>query len=133
MTENLPLYSLVIRPPDDIIAIVRQMKDDLRSELGQWFNSSSSDAHITIKEFLNEEELNFHLPKIRAFCSAQAPEILRFNAFGNFGSHTFYIAPAPVSQRWLLHFLNDFKRQVTKPESLHPHISIARKLHRMTV
>lgn len=96
MTENVPLYSLVIRPPDDIIAIVLQMKDDLRSELGQWFNSSSSDVHITIKEFLNEEELNFHLPKIRAFCSAQAPEILRFNAFGHFGSRTFYIAPAPI-------------------------------------
>jgi hypothetical protein len=43
------LYSLVIHPPDDILILVKTMKEQLTAEVG-WYNSKNSIGHITICE-----------------------------------------------------------------------------------
>jgi hypothetical protein len=46
--ENL--YSLVIHPPEDILLLIKTMKEQLANEVG-WYNSKNSVGHITICEF----------------------------------------------------------------------------------
>ncbi|HTG66540.1 MAG TPA: hypothetical protein VL859_09210, partial [Flavobacterium sp.] len=63
-------YSLVISPSEEIIALVKTMKEELAKEIG-WFHSKNSLAHITINEFMaTENEIEIIKKQLNTICES---------------------------------------------------------------
>ncbi|HSD05809.1 2'-5' RNA ligase family protein [Flavobacterium sp.] len=128
--ENL--YSLVIHPPVEILALVKSMKEQLATEVG-WFNSKNSVGHITICEFTatetNLESIKKHIIKL---CDSLIPVDVHLNKFGSFPNGAFFIAPDTVSKKDLKHIMKRFNSTLqlqNMKKSDNPHLSIARRLN----
>ncbi|HKO76575.1 MAG TPA: 2'-5' RNA ligase family protein [Flavobacterium sp.] len=127
--ENL--YSLVIHPPESILALVKSMKEKLASEVG-WFNSKNSVGHITICEFkATDKGIENIKNQISKVCSTLSPVEVHLNEFGSFPNGAFFIAPDNDSKKNLKHIMKRFHKSLIVPNMLksdNPHLSIARRL-----
>jgi 2'-5' RNA ligase len=127
--ENL--YSLVIHPPEPILALVKSMKEQLAAEVG-WFNSKNSVGHITICEFkATEKGIENIKNQINKECNTLSPVDVHLNEFGSFPNGAFFIAPDNDSKKNLKHIMKRFHKSLLIPNMLksdNPHLSIARRL-----
>lgn len=125
------LYSLVIHPPESILALVKSMKEQLSVEVG-WFNSKNSVGHITICEFkATEKELENIKNQVHKICDTLSPVEVRLNEFGSFPNGAFFIAPDSDSKKNLKPIMKQFHKSLPIPNMLkndNPHLSIARRL-----
>lgn len=125
------LYSLVIHPPQDILFLVKSMKEQLASEVG-WYNSKNSVGHITICEFKSTETAIESIKKqIIKLCDSLVPVPVYLNEFSSFLNGAFYIAPDNDSKKELKHIMKQFNKSLQVPDmkkSDNPHLSIARRL-----
>lgn len=125
------LYSLVIHPPESILALVKSMKEQLAVEVG-WFNSKNSVGHITICEFkATEKGIENIKNQISKVCNTLSPIEVHLNEFGSFPNGAFFIAPDNDSKKKLKHIMKRFHKSLLIPNMLksdNPHLSIARKL-----
>lgn len=125
---HVPEYSLVIRPPSDIIEHVAQLKKQLRSEIG-WFGSANAQAHLTVFNFdATPDELIIWNKNIRQFCSTIAQRNVVFDHFDAFVPRTFFIAPNEDSTIYLNNIIAGFSRLIGEKPQAHAHISVARNL-----
>lgn len=124
-------YSLVISPSEEIIALVKTMKDELAREIG-WFNSKNSLAHITINEFMaSENEIEIIKKQLNTIVESLKPVRVCLNAFDNYPNGAFFIAPDVVSKidlKQILKHVNQSFRAKTLLKNNEPHLSIARQL-----
>lgn len=128
--ENL--YSLVIHPSEEILLLVKSMKDKLYSEV-KWFNSRNSVGHITICEFkATETAIETIKKQIKKLCDPLVPVDVHLNEFGSFPSNgAFFIAPDNDSKKNLKHIMKHFNKSLQiqdMKKSDNPHLSIARRL-----
>ncbi|WP_348800288.1 2'-5' RNA ligase family protein [Flavobacterium adhaerens] len=127
--ENL--YSLVIHPPEEILVLVKTMKEQLATEVG-WFNSKNSVGHITICEFTATDEIIEVIKKqIIKLCETLHPINVRMNEFGSFPNGAFFIAPDNQSKIDLKHIMKHFNKSLrlhNMKKSDNPHLTIARRL-----
>lgn len=125
-------YSLVIHPPESILALVKSMKEQLAAEVG-WFNSKNSVGHITICEFkATEKGIENIKNQIRKICQTLAPVEVHLNEFGSFPNGAFFIAPDNDSRKSLKQIMKRFHKSLLIPnmqKSDNPHLSIARRLN----
>ena len=126
------LYSIAIHPSEDIIALVKSMKEELAASIG-WFNSKNSVAHITINEFeANDTQLANIKKQLIELCDTLQPVEVRFNAYDSFPNNgAFFIASEETSKsalKVIMKYLNDSLRVTPKFKNNEPHISIARRL-----
>ncbi len=126
--KQVPLYSLVVFPPPEQIALVKSYKELLRSAIG-WFGSVNAKAHITIIQFDNEMMLSLYIDQIREFCKLTLAKSVRFNSWGSFEPHTFFIAPEEATKNYLDTLIKNLHQDLGfKIENPNAHISIARRL-----
>ncbi|PJJ07301.1 2'-5' RNA ligase [Flavobacterium sp. 1] len=125
------LYSLVIHPPEDILILVKSMKEQLANEVG-WYNSKNSVGHITICEFKATETAIESIKKqISTLCDFLIPATVHLNGFGSFSNGAFFIAPDNDSKKDLKHIMKRFNKSLQiqdMKKSNSPHLSIARRL-----
>lgn len=125
------LYSLVIHPPEDILALVKSMKEQLATEIG-WYNSKNSVGHITICEFrATPAAIELIKKQIRRLCDPMIPVAVHLNELGAFPNGAFFIAPHNDSKKDLKHIMKLFNKSLQIPDikkSDTPHLSIARRL-----
>jgi 2'-5' RNA ligase len=99
------LYSLVIHPPESILALVKSMKEQLATEVG-WFNSKNSVGHITICEFkATEKGIENIKTQIDKVCNTLSSVEVHLNEFGSFPNGAFFIAPDNDSKKDLKHIM----------------------------
>ena len=124
-------YSLVISPSEEIIALVKSMKEELAKEIG-WFHSKNSLAHITINEFMaSDTEIEIIKKQLNSIAESLKPVQVRLNAFDNYPNGAFFIAPDAVSKidlKEIMKHINQSFRIRTILKNNEPHLSIARKL-----
>lgn len=125
-------YSLVISPPENIIALVKTMKESLAKEIG-WYNSKNSLAHITINEFMaTENEIESIKQQLFHICDSLAPKSVSLNSFDTFPNGAFFIAADEDSKKELqkiMKHVNQSFRTKTIFKNNEPHLSIARRLN----
>lgn len=126
------LYSIAIHPSQDIIALVKAMKEELAASIG-WFNSKNSVAHITLNEFeANATAIEGIKKQLAQLCDSLEPVNVNLNAFGSYPTNgAFFIAPDDTSKKSLkviMKHINDGLRVTAKFKSSDPHLSIARRL-----
>lgn len=125
------LYSLVLHPPEDILILIKSMKEQLAAEIG-WYNSKNSVGHITIFEFkAADAEIESIKKQIIKLCDPLIPIEVRLNEFGSFPNGAFFIAPNDDSKKNLQHIMKHFNKLLQIPnmkKSDNPHLSIARRL-----
>jgi len=121
-------YSLIILPPDEVIALVGKLKLRLHTESGKGYSSRKSMAHITIQEFwatenqlkkiilklikIAREEKGFAAVFDEVFCSEQ----------------TAFFTPDDISKGGFKRLLERIRTQVKGKCKSNAHISIGRKL-----
>jgi hypothetical protein len=126
--KHIPLFSLVIFPNPEQIALVKSYKELLKNHIN-WFGSFNSAAHITVIQFDDEFSLTLHIDQIRAFCKTAITKNVALNKWGSFGERTFFIEPDQESQLYLDHLIIDLHQFVGyKINNTHAHLSIARGL-----
>lgn len=127
----MPLYSVVIAPPEEIINEVAAMKQQLKDSIG-FYHSCNSLAHVTINLFEgNEQTLEKWERYLDNFTSANSPFFVHFNKTGYFGNGAFFIAPDENSKIGLVNMMKEFHKgfpAVGFGKSKEPHISIGRQL-----
>jgi 2'-5' RNA ligase len=125
------LYSLVIHPPEAILALVKSMKEELASKVG-WFHSKNSVGHITICEFrATDAAIETIKNQISKLCDTLTPVEVYLNELGSFPNGAFFIAPDNDSKNNLKHIMKQFHKSLRIQNMLksdNPHLSIARKL-----
>src|SRR6478609_9179834 len=125
------LYSLVIHPPEEILALVKSMKYQLATEVG-WYNSKNSVGHITICEFkATETAIETIKKQISKLCDLLVPVAVHLNEFGSFPNGAFFIAPDNDSKKDLKRIMSHFNKSIQVADmkkSDNPHLSIARRL-----
>ncbi len=123
-------YSVVFRPPDNIIKRVAAMKSILGQEIG-WYHSMNSEAHITICEFhANQMELVIVKRYLLKFCEGVKSSEVVFDHMNYFPS-TLFIAPDELSSNFLKRIMVRFNASfpiLKEKLSNTPHVSIGRKL-----
>ena len=124
-------YSIAIHPSQELIAIIKNMKEQLATEVG-WFNSKNSVAHVTICEFeASERDLERIKKQIERICDTITPVPVKLDDFGTFPNGAFFIAPDSDSKIALQPIMKLFHNALLVKTFHHsdvPHISIARKL-----
>lgn len=126
------LYSIAIHPSEEIISLVKSMKEELAEAIG-WFNSKNSVAHITINEF-EADTVSIERIKKQLFqiCDAFEPIDIHFDAYGSYPNNgAFFLAPDGDSKEGLkaiMKSINDSLRVKAMFKSSDPHLSIARRL-----
>jgi 2'-5' RNA ligase len=126
------LYSIAIHPPEDLIASIRTMKEDLADKIG-WYNSKNSVAHITINEFeAGDTEIGRIAGQLTQLCDSIEPVSICLNAFGSYPNNgAFFIAPDEASKKELkaiMKYINDRLHVKASFKSSDPHLSIGRRL-----
>src|SRR6478609_9409780 len=125
------LYSLVIHPPEEILALVKSMKYQLATEVG-WYNSKNSVGHITICEFkATETAIETIKKQISKLCDLLVPVAVHLNEFGSFPNGAFFIAPDNDSKKSLKHIMKRCHKSLLIPnikKSDNPNPTIARRL-----
>lgn len=127
--ENL--YSLVIHPPEEILTLIKLMKDQLATKVG-WYNSKNSIGHITICEFEATNEIIESIKKQTAkLCNSLTPVPIKLNEFGSFQNGAFFIAPDSDSKKDLKYIMTHINKSLkiqNMKKSNNPHLTIARRL-----
>jgi len=124
-------YSVVINPSEEVIALVKSMKERLAKEVG-WFPSKNSVGHITICLFKATDEVLENIKnQLTSVCDTLQPTEVCLNDFGSYPNGAFFISPDQDSKNNLIPIMKQVQ------ESLHnlniqksddPHLSIARRL-----
>lgn len=124
-------YSLVISPSEEIIALVKTMKEKLAKEIG-WFHSKNSLAHITINEFMAaENEIEIIKKQLNSICESLKPISVCLNSFDNYPNGAFFIAPdanSKIDLKQIMKHINQSFKVKALLKNNEPHLSIARKL-----
>jgi 2'-5' RNA ligase len=124
-------YSLVISPSEEIIALVKTMKEELAAEIG-WFHSKNSLAHITVNEFMAaENEIETIKKQLNSICESLKPISVCLNSFDNYPNGAFFIAPdanSKIDLKQIMKQVNQSFKVKTLLKNNEPHLSIARKL-----
>lgn len=127
--ENL--YSLVIQPHEEILVLIKYMKEQLANEVG-WYNSKNAVGHITICEFTATDEIIGIIKKqITQLCISLNTVNVHLNKFDSFPNGAFFIAPDNDSKKDLKHIMKHFNKSLrlhNMKKSDNPHLSIARRL-----
>ncbi len=125
------LYSIVIMPDDDGIKKVKEWKDDLKTKI-DWYNSSNSKAHITISEFLaDEDEIIDIINHLKEIASYESPIHLNFEGVSSYPNGAVFLAPDKPTKETLTDLMKRIQKNLNIKKSYHskdPHISIGRKL-----
>ncbi|WP_316784301.1 DUF4172 domain-containing protein [Pedobacter frigiditerrae] len=125
------LYSVVIMPDENGLNKVKGWKDDLKTKI-DWYNSSNSKAHITISEFLTDEDeivdIINHLKEIAGY---ESPIHLNFEGVSSYPNGAVFLAPDKPTKETLTDLMKRIQKNLNIKKSYHskdPHISIGRKL-----
>lgn len=124
-------YSIAIYPSEDIIALVKSMKDKLAKEVG-WFHSKNSVGHITICEVkVTDTAVEIIKKRLSQLCDALEPVEVHLTSFGSYPNGAFFISPDEDSKNSLkpiMKRVHESIRNFDLQKSDDPHLSIARKL-----
>ena len=124
-------YSLAIYPSEDLISLIRSMKEQLAKEVG-WFHSKNSVGHITIGEFkATDKEIAIIKNKLSRLCDSLEPVEVYLNGFDSYPNGAFFISPDQDSKNSLKPIMKRFHESLRIPnmqKSDDPHLSIARRL-----
>lgn len=126
--KPIPLYSLVILPTIEQQNLIKSFKKSLEDNIG-WFDSTNSDAHITIINLENELTFELYINQIKDFCKTIIPQKVRFDSLDSFSHHTFFISPDEKSQLYLNNIIIDMHKSIGFDiKNTHAHMTIARGL-----
>ena len=124
-------YSIVISPPDTIIALVKSMKEALAEEIG-WFHSKNSLAHITINEFMATDSESEGIKKqLVNICATLRPIEVYFDQYDHYPNGTFFIASETHSKRRLEKIIRKIHQSLQLEhlfQNNEAHISVGRRL-----
>jgi 2'-5' RNA ligase len=125
-------YSVAVCPPKEIVDQVRAMKDELFAKIG-WYNSRSSDAHVTFNVFTADDpEVSRVIKFLSNFCENFPASKISFTGTGSYPGGAFYLTPDQKSNDYLMnlmkHFYSRFPKEINDARSDEPHMSIGRQL-----
>lgn len=124
-------YSVAIYPSEEVIALVKRMKETLSDKVG-WFHSKNSVGHITICEFkATDAVIDKVKQQLLRLCDGLEPVEVYLNGFGSYPNGAFFIAPDTNSKNNLkpiMKRINDTLIIQHLHKSDDPHLSIARRL-----
>lgn len=130
------LYSIAIYPPDDIMHLVKKLKE-LLSDYISWFPSKNSKAHITIIQFhADEKELYIIKSFLTDFCSKKSPFNICLENFKNYLNGAFFIALDKETKFTTRGFMKQLQKNFPMKsffKSSDPHMSIARQLDQQDI
>lgn len=134
-------YSIAIRPSQEIIDKVKEMKSELKKAVGGFFNSVNSEAHISLFEFhAYERDYHLLLKMFRSIAEGLHPFEIEFNGFNHFPANgAFYVEPTLASSKAIIERCNQFKQDANSKTLKDytegwtelfgkPHMSIGRRL-----
>ena len=125
------LYSVAIMPPEDGLQIVKELKNKLFSRIG-WYASVNSKAHITITEFVaDEDELTHIVNQLSELTSFEKPIHLNFEGANNHKNGAVFLTPNENSKLALYALMKRIQEGLKIKNfynSKDPHLSIGRKL-----
>ncbi|WP_366183635.1 2'-5' RNA ligase family protein [Flavobacterium ovatum] len=131
MTTIQNRYSLVISPPNEIISLVKSMKEKLAEEIG-WYHSKNSLAHITINEFMaTDNEIENIKKQLINICDGIKPIDVHLDHFNTYPNGAFFIAPddfSIIELKQIMTQIHQLFRTKTLLKSNEPHLSIGRQL-----
>lgn len=124
-------YSIAIMPQEEGVVYVDEHKNALYAKIG-WYNSKNSKAHITISEFVIDEDgivgvIN-HLKEIAGY---ESPIHLNFEGVSSYPNGAVFLAPDKPTKETLTDLMKRIQKNLIIKKSYHskdPHISIGRKL-----
>lgn len=130
LCEMRSIYSIVFYP-SELIEAVRQMKLDLKGQIG-WYHSVNSEAHITINEFeADEREYLKVCDYLQKFvCGLESREIV-LDDLGIYPNGAFFLKPDNYSLIYMKEIMGKLHKTFPMPvriKSSEPHLSIARRL-----
>jgi 2'-5' RNA ligase len=124
-------YSVAIYPSEEVIALVKSMKEELAQEVG-WFHSKNSVGHITICEFkTTAAAIEIIKNQLRIVCNTLKPVEVCLNEFDSYPNGAFFISPNNNSKKSLKPIMKRVQESLHKlnmQKSDDPHLSIARRL-----
>lgn len=121
-------YSLVILPPINVIANVKELKLRLYTESGKGYSSRKSDAHITIQEFYaTENQLKKIILKLIKIAREEKSFAALFDEVFCY-EQTAFFSPNVNSKNNLEKFIIKLRLEVKGPIKSNAHISIGREL-----
>ena len=129
------VYSIVIRPPDNDITLVKDMKMLMTSNVVDRYRSQNSEAHITMVNFKADlSELNKVISYLESFCLSTNVKDLSFIKVDSFPK-TIYLGASTDTQEWFKILVKRFSKHfpLNKKASefkmtTTPHITIGREL-----
>lgn len=129
------VYSVIIRPNESVIVLVRKWKEELRKSIGRNYAGCHSEAHVSITNFVcNEQGLGYWENYIQSFCKVNSSFDMRFNRWGFYPQHkrgVVCLLPDQQSSMTLVPLMKLFNKNapLSNPGATHqPHISIGREL-----
>jgi 2'-5' RNA ligase len=131
------LYSIVIMPDDNGIKKVKDWKDDLKAKINSWYNSYNSKAHITISEFLaDEDEIVGIIDHLKEIAGYENSIHINFEGVKSYPNGAVFLAPDEPTKNTLSDFMKRIQKNLNLKKSYHskdPHMSIGRKLNEKNV
>lgn len=124
-------YSLAFIPNENVIDLVKEMKNKLATEIG-WFHSKNAMAHITVCEFkIDASAIPLLEKQLIQIASGIKPITVILDSFNTYPNGTFFLSPDETSKQELKKIMKQFNSRLKIPNSYKsndPHLSIARKL-----
>ncbi|NQX30924.1 2'-5' RNA ligase family protein [Pedobacter boryungensis] len=131
--DNLiePRYSIAIMPPKSGIDYVNELKNSLCTAIN-WFNSKNSKAHVTISEFVaDDDEIEKIINQLKDLSSYEKPFHVNFEGVSSYKNGAVFITPDGNSKIALKQLMLNIQKGLKIKNVNHskdPHMSIGRKL-----
>lgn len=129
-------YSLAIRPSDEIVFKVKQVKSLLRTESRTFYSSQNSEAHISIFEYEAGEKQGRIVSNVFArMVSSLRPFEINYKGFNHFRNgdyYTFYIQLGALASNIIREYAFIIKKECRfslQNKCSVPHMSIGRRLN----
>ena len=134
--EAMEKYSLAIRPSDEIVFKVKQVKSLLREESRTFFRSQNSEAHISIFEYeVGERQGRIIANTFSRLVPSLRPFVINYKGFNHFQNgdyYTFYIQLNALASNIIREYASIIKKECRfslKNRCSIPHMSVGRHLN----
>lgn len=131
--DKTPDFSIIIRPPAEIIMPVKKLKDLLSDKIG-WYKGKNAEAHITINAFnANEGSIRTWKSFLKRFCNETNSFRVHLKSVSSFPEGAIFIVPSPDCKEELGGLLKSFQKKApklkTERNTSAAHMTIGRELN----
>ncbi|HTN16208.1 MAG TPA: 2'-5' RNA ligase family protein [Chitinophagaceae bacterium] len=129
---ELPVYSIAICPPPEVVQYIKMIKEELYAQIGR-YASCHAEAHISLTQFrADERAARRYTGILESICEGVLSFEFRLHGLSVFSQGTVYVTPDPASREHFLALCEQIRqgsgRFRNHSFSTVPHLTIARQL-----